>query len=377
MLPPFFSPLVIIFAGVVAALISIVVSRFAADAKMIPVRPNHRSSHNQVTSQAGGIAVFAGWAVAGVLVSALVAGDESVVSAARLALLAGLALALGYADDQWDIPAALKFSGQLGIAVLFVLMFGPIVEMPLPFFGQTNLGPSGIVISIFWIVGFMNAFNFMDGANGLASGCAMIGLVVLALVNGFVGATFLSVAAFLLAASLLGFFPRNYARGDIFMGDSGSQSISFLIAAIALVSAKTHSVSFLLAPTVFLPLIFDVAFTLAHRIRRGKNVAIAHREHLYQLMIRQGRTHRDIALLYIGLTALVSAAAICMLIMAPAQQWSVPAVIGAIFLVIGMRVFRSAMRAGLFADKERASLRPMAQEVRVTEVSTSSASASE
>ncbi len=343
----FAEPYAPIVAGWIVFLIAMTASRVAATAKFMPDRPNHRSSHVRATSKAGGLAIIGAWLAGILVITAFGGAGDMGVPGARLALLAFLALAIGLADDRWDLAPPVKFAGQFVIAILFVKLFGSIEAAPLPYIGDLPLGGFGGVITVLWIVGFMNAFNFMDGANGLAAGCAVIGLCVFAVAVVFLGPLFAAMSAILLGAAVFGFFPSNYDRGKIFMGDGGSQGVGFLIAALAVIAAGQSSVSILMTPVIFLPLIFDVAFTLGHRLLRRKNILQAHREHLYQLLIRSGRSHRDVAILYMAQTALASAAALFMLTLTPEWQWLAPAGVAIALSVWAFGVFRNAISADL------------------------------
>jgi len=343
----FAEPYAPIVAGWIVFLIALAASRVAATARFMPDRPNHRSSHVRATSKAGGLAIIGAWIAGMLVITAFGGADDIGVSAARLALLAVLALAMGLADDRWDLAPPVKFAGQFAIAFLFVSLFGSIEAAPLPFIGNLPLGGFGGVITVLWVVGFMNAYNFMDGANGLAAGCAVIGLCVFAVTAVFLGPLFAAMSAILLGVATFGFFTSNYDRGKIFMGDSGSQGVGFLIAALAVIAADQSSVSILTAPVIFLPLIFDVVFTLGHRLLRRKNLLHAHREHLYQLLIRSGRSHRSVAILYMAQTAFASAAALLMLTLNPEWQWLAPAGVTIALSVWAFVVFRNALSTGL------------------------------
>lgn len=369
------NPFVVFAAGVLAFLLAALFARLAGDAKFLAAEPNNRSSHARRVSAAGGLAIMIGWVAAMLAVVGFGgAGEGAGQDAARLLLLGLFALGLGLADDRWELSAAAKFGGQMLLALLFVLFFTPLSSAPLPFLGDVTLGLFGAIVTIFWIVAFMNAFNFMDGANGLASGTAAFGLCVAAFIMAIFGTVFWAAAAVLLAAALFGFFPRNFFRGAIFMGDGGSQSVSFLIAALAVIGAETGPMSFLAIPMIFLPLIVDVTFTLAHRAKRGQPLASAHREHCYQLLLRSGRSHREVAIFYIAATAFCSAGALLMVTAPPEGKWLFPAVTGGLLAGVAVRVYRAAARNGLLADAVAPSSH---QEMRVTEVSTRSASATE
>ncbi len=351
----FDGPLVTSVAVWIVFLISLSGSRLASSSKKLPDHPNHRSSHDRVTSKAGGLAIIAAW-LAGIFVIGAFSGFPD--TARQSALLAGLtiiALGVGLADDRLHISPFWKCAGQFAVAGMFVAAFSPLATAPVPFVGEQSLGLAGVVLTVFWIVAFMNIFNFMDGANGLAAGAATIGLCGFSVVASFTGVPFAAIAGFLLAVATLGFMPSNLKRGRLFMGDNGSQAVSFLIAALAILAANESNgrMSALVTPVIFLPFVFDVFWTLAHRVIRRKNILAAHREHLYQLMLRSGASHMRVAVIYMTLTAASTATAIFMLTLTPALQWIAPAVLSGLFAIGAMRIHMVSYRAGLFAETER------------------------
>ena len=346
------APLILIVAGWITLLIALSASRVLSRSAVLPDKPNHRSSHAHVTSRAGGLAICGGW-FAGVIILAAFSGSPAIAQAAlAFAGLAVLAFAIGFADDNWAMSAYWKFAGQIAVASLFVVIFAPLAIAPLPFAGETVLGAAGVFLTIFWIVGFMNAFNFMDGANGIAAGAACVGLCVFAVIAAFMGAPVPAGASILLALACFGFLPTNLGRGKLFMGDNGSQSVSFIIAGLGVFAANETKglISALVIPVIFLPFIFDVTWTLGHRILRKKSILHAHREHIYQLMLRFGASHLKVAMIYMGLTAFSSAVAILMLALPPQWQWAAPAALSAAFMVIATRIHHAAMRNGLLDD---------------------------
>lgn len=348
------APLILVVAGWVTIVISLSASRLLSSTGILPDKPNHRSSHERVTPRSGGLAIMGGW-LAGVLIIAAFSGASGrAQTSLAFSGIALLALAIGYADDKWSMSSYWKFAGQFAAAALFAAVFTPLATAPIPFLGDMALGVGGAVLTLFWIVGFMNAFNFMDGSNGLAAGAACVGLCVFAVIAAFSGAPVSAAAAILLALACFGFLPANMSRGKLFMGDNGSQSVSFIIASLGVfaVNESAGRVSALVMPVIFLPFIFDVAWTLAHRIVRKKNILAAHREHLYQLLLRFGVTHLRVAMIYMGLTAFCGAAAIVMLALAPQWQWAAPAVTCLVFVVVAMQLHGAARRAGFFHDRQ-------------------------
>lgn len=342
-------PFVFAVAAAMAVAVAYGAALFLAQARHMLDQPNARSNHVTATPRTGGAAIMAGW-VAGVFVVAAFAGDAgAALSLAMIILSAAFAFALGLADDQLGLSALWKFVGQIVVAALFVVLFGPLAAMPLPFFGEVALAPAwGVLIAIVWIVGFMNAFNFMDGANGLAGGAAAAGLAWFSVAASFTGAPVLAVAALLLALASAGFLPENLVRGKLFMGDNGSLALGFLIAAFAVLGVRWTDgrLSVLVAPVIFLPFLFDVAWTLVSRMIRGQHILNAHREHIYQLLILCGLSHARAAILYMALISLSAAAAIFMLAMPPALQWLAPLSLALLFACGAAAVTVRADRAG-------------------------------
>ena len=311
-------PLIVVVSAWVVLLTALAGSRIVSRTKLLPDHPNHRSSHARVTSKAGGVVIIGAWLVGMFILNAF-SDDAGILKAsATLSLLAFSAFLIGLVDDRWEMPSIWKFAGQTAVAAGFTILFAPLYFAPIPFVGLVDLGAAGYFISIFWIIAFMNAFNFMDGSNGLAAGSAAMGLCGLIMIVVFFGSTYLAIIVLFLTVALLGFLPSNMRRGKIFMGDNGSQAISFLIGCFAILSANSPgNISALVVPVIFLPFIFDVTLTLSHRVARGQNVLSAHREHLYQLMILLGVSHTSIAVIYMTLTALSTAGAIFHVNLAP------------------------------------------------------------
>lgn len=352
MIPAIDGPLIIVVAALVVLLTALALSRLSMHAKILPDNPNPRSSHDRVTSRAGGVGIFLAWCVGMLIYGGFSGAPDAALTLAKFAGISLLAFLVGLADDKWVLSPIWKFAGQFAAAGLFIWAFAPLEAAPLPFVGDTALAPAaGAALTILWIVGFMNAFNFMDGVNGIAAGSAAIGLVAFCVVAAFAGALAPGLIALLMAVACFGFLPANLKHGRLFMGDSGSQAISFVIAALGVLAANETGgkVSPLIAPLIFLPFIFDVAWTLAHRLLRRQSILRAHREHLYQLILRQDHSHAKIAMIYMTLTALSAAAAIFMLTLAPSEQWLAPAAMAALFAVGATHVFSSAQKAGLLA----------------------------
>jgi UDP-N-acetylmuramyl pentapeptide phosphotransferase/UDP-N-acetylglucosamine-1-phosphate transferase len=165
-----------------------------------------------------------------------------------------------------------------------------------------------------WVVAVVNAYNFMDGIDGIAGGTAILnGLFLAALVDAGDGAV-VGLAA--LAAAVGGFIMWNMSPARIFLGDSGSHFVGFFLGAVALYTKPSGTpgidvfVSFVVSATVFAPFLFDTAYTLVRRAWARKNVFAAHREHIYQRLTPDPAKHRQVSIIYLGLAALSGLAAL-------------------------------------------------------------------
>ena len=284
---------------VALALVPLLV-RFAFGRDLLDV-PNARSSHEIPTPRLGGLAVIAGVWAAGPLAG----GSFLVLVTATLAGVVGLL------DDFVDLKFWMKAAGQATAS--FVLLFlapPPICEAAGPFW------PITLLFGVVWIVAVVNAYNFMDGIDGIAGGTAILNALFLA---AFVGASAgLGNGLAALAAAVGGFMLWNVSPARIFLGDSGSHFVGFFLGAVALYTepvgragdAFAPYLAFAVAAAVFAPFLFDTAFTLVRRAKARKNVFAAHREHIYQRITPDPAKHRQVSNVYFAFSAVAGLAAL-------------------------------------------------------------------
>ncbi|TNY27695.1 glycosyl transferase family 4 [Fulvimonas soli] len=259
-------------------------------------QPGQRRSHRVATPRGGGIGVVvacaltmagAGWTLPGAQGPGTVA-----------ALLAALALvaAAGWWDDHRPLGVLPRLAAQLAATALFSLALlggaGGLLWLPV------------LVLAGAWSI---NLHNFMDGIDGLLAQQGMFvgaGLAVLAWVAG---APALAAFAACLAAACLGFWCYNRSPARIFMGDVGSGSIGLLVFGYAAMLWRTQPVLLWPALALCSAFVTDAGLTLSSRMLRGKRWYAAHREHLYQWLVRCGNTHARSADLYTVWNLLVAA----------------------------------------------------------------------
>ena len=262
--------------------------------------PNDRSSHVTPTPRIGGVGIIAG-ATAGLLV----AGGWRELEALVVLTVAGVLGLVGLADDIGRRSLVGKYLAQLVSSAVVAIAFTPVLAFTV---GEASLKIDGVaagVLTVLWLTAVINAFNFVDGIDGmLGSLVVVIGLAGAGLVGPGADAPLLVAAA-----ASLGFLTWNYAPASTFMGDVGSQFLGVWVGASLLRSTgETVEVVPLL---ILLGLIlFDTGLTLVRRMREGKNLFAAHREHLYQRLVASGASHRVVTGAYAGATALLAAIAL-------------------------------------------------------------------
>lgn len=317
--------------------------------------PNARSSHDRPTPKSGGVAIAAAF-FSGLAVIYLLSGTARLPGVQFTVFLAaaGIMFAAALMDDLIGLRARMKFLMQLISAALFSLFVAHIDGLAFPLIGNVAFGAFGHVLTVLWIIFFMNAFNFMDGINGLAGGGALIASVFLAAIAFFSGAHFVYLAALCLIGAVSGFFVFNFPNGRIFMGDTGSQIIGFAMAGLAVIGARADlgQISITVVPALFGVFLFDVAATLAYRFARGRNLGQAHREHLYQISNRLGFSHKRISLIYFGLFIMNGVFGVLLQAADPAAR--LPLLLGGILLhaPLAVMVYGAGLRSGV-ADLER------------------------
>lgn len=286
-----------------------VVRRWALRQSVVDL-PNHRSSHTVPTPRGGGLAVV-GVVAVGIAV-ALALG----VRGALPGLLASAAVvaAVSAADDVRPLRPRARFAAQILAAALALVAFGPWVAVAVPFVGTVPVGlVVGGALTAIWLVGLTNAFNFMDGIDGIAGAQAVVAGVAWACVGAAAGLPSVALVGALVAAAAVGFLVHNWSPARIFMGDVGSATLGFVFAALGLAAASLADERLgsrvPLGALLFVwPFVFDAVLTFGRRLRAGEDVFAAHRSHLYQRMVISGWTHRRVALLYAGLAVLSAGA---------------------------------------------------------------------
>lgn len=228
--------------------------------------PNERKVHKDPTPLLGGLAIYIAFATSVVLNFHFSKEMKGVAIGGTLVLLMGLV------DDFRKLPATVKLLGQL-LSVSIVMLYG----VRMSFLPNNLWGDIGeVILTIIWVVGITNALNFIDGMDGLATGCAAIQALFLSIVALQTGQKFLGYLSLALLGSCIGFLPYNFKlrrSASIFLGDAGSTFLGFSLASLAVMSdwAEHEPIKAFSAPVLIMGiLIYDMIHTTISRIATKK-----------------------------------------------------------------------------------------------------------
>lgn len=270
-------------------------------------KPNQRKIHATPMPRLGGLAIYVAFVV-GLLVT-----QPMTMPLAGLLVGATLIVLLGLWDDLRGMPAVVKLIGQI-VAAASLVPFGLYVEFVTnPIAGDVFwLGLWGIPLTIFWIVAVTNALNLVDGLDGLAAGTALIAALSLAVIAFFEAQSTAFAVALILAAAILGFLRYNFHPARVFLGDTGSMLLGFVLAATAIMGlTKSATALSVIIPIVILGIpLFDTAFAILRRCLNGRRIFEPDKDHLHHRLLIAGLSHRGAVLTVYGVNLVLAASAV-------------------------------------------------------------------
>lgn len=276
-----------------------VLRRYTESRKILDL-PNERSSHTAPMPIGGGWAI-----VILVLVTALFFRQEITLNHALVYIVCAIALAwVGWRDDVRSLSPVIRFTVQGAVAAASIFVMGYFKFVTIPMLGEIPLGFVGILITFLWIIGMTNAYNFMDGIDGMAGGVAVAGGLGWMMLASNAKTPFAFWVAFAVAASCLGFLGHNWPPAKIFMGDVGSTFLGYTFAVLPLLSSDKSGDALMLGTLLMWTTIMDAGVTFIKRLIDRENVFAPHRTHLFQRLVIAGYSHAAVSSLYISLTLL-------------------------------------------------------------------------
>lgn len=281
--------------------------------------PNERSLHSRPIPRIGG------W---GVIPAAV--GVSFFYGAVQwpLAVLAALLFVVSYLDDRFNLPILVRLVTHAVVSVAW-LIFGP-ASLPLLLAG----------IAAFAIMWWINLYNFMDGANGLSGGMALIGFLAYAVGAASHDMMPLALWSLALAGASAGFLLFNFHSARVFLGDCGSVPLGFFVGALGLWGWSGGAWPAWFPFLVFAPFFLDATVTLLRRMINGEKFWRAHTEHYYQRLIRSGWSHPRIALREYVLMAASASLATAMLTWSVSAQYAGLVTAAVVFVGLAILVDR-------------------------------------
>ena len=255
--------------------------------------PNARKVHKFPIPRLGGLGIYMGFLVGYIFFGTMSLRMNAILIGSFIIIVTGIV------DDIKPVPAKYKFLFQL-IAAGVVAIYGKILLHDLSAFGfYINFGIFSYPITILFIVAIINCINLIDGLDGLAAGLSSIYFITIGIVIVGWKHTFGldAIITFIMLGATLGFLCHNFNPAKIFMGDSGSMFLGYMIAVIALLGFKNVTLTTLLAPVCLLAIpIMDTAFAILRRLINKKPISEPDRQHLHHQLLNLNLSHRNVVL---------------------------------------------------------------------------------
>jgi UDP-GlcNAc:undecaprenyl-phosphate GlcNAc-1-phosphate transferase len=255
--------------------------------------PNYRKIHKDIKPRLGGLAIFLGSLLGALYLQPEHQHLEAIFYGALVIVITGAL------DDKYQIKPVVKLTGQL-IAASFLVSSGLIIEtVTLPIIGLIDLEFFSVMITVLWVVGITNAINLIDGLDGLATGVTTIALMsifIMALIDTQLMAAYLSIV---LIGANLGFLYHNFYPAKIYMGDTGSNFLGYMVAVVSMLGLfkNVAFLSFVVPIIVLAVPIFDTLVAIVRRAYNKENIMAADNKHLHYQLIRAGYSHRKTVLI--------------------------------------------------------------------------------
>lgn len=326
-------------------------------------KPGGRNVNAKTIPRLGGIAIAVGFLIP--LVTIFPA-ESYVASILRtewrkvVGLLAGALFlgAVGVLDDTRRLRASHKLIAQVAAATLAYTVGFRIDVVALPLGGTLNMGAFALPMTILWIVGIVNAVNLIDGLDGLAAGIAFFAGVTNLIVAYVTGEILVAAIMATMLGALLGFLFFNFNPARIFMGDSGSYFLGFVLGTMSLAGSaqKASTAISMMVPILALGVpIFDTLFTMVRRFLERRPLFSPDRGHIHHRLLDMGITHRRAVLILYGVSLALTTAAIAVSL---GRSWTVGvAMLAASAVVVGLVRFLGYFQYVLVAQRQRARIR--------------------
>lgn len=334
-----------IFAFAVSIFATPLVRKLAFKIGAISIPKDKRRIHKKTMPLMGGMAIYISF-ILGLIIK------KGALSKAEIGIMVGATIIVigGILDDKFELKPRIKLTFQT-CAAIALLCFGVSINVVTnPFsrnFQFLYIGWLSIPFTIIWVVGITNALNLIDGLDGLAAGVSFIStctILIIAFMQGRTEAEYLTI---ILSGAILGFLPYNFNPALIFLGDTGSQLLGFLLAAISMEGAIKSAAAFAVAvPILALGLpIYDTLFAIIRRKINGKPIMEADRGHLHHRLLDMGLSQKQAVIIMYLISAVLGGISIIAMQISTQKSYFLLALVLIILVIF-------AWRFGFFKHKQ-------------------------
>ena len=324
-------------AIIISFLATPLVKALAYKVGAIDVPKDGRRMHKTPIPRLGGLAIFLAFLLSTLLFAEIDRQMKGILMGAVIIVI------LGVLDDIMTLRALTKFFIQI-LAASIAVYHGCVIQFVSNFnlFSDTlyiNLGWLSVPVTIIWIVAITNAVNFIDGLDGLAVGVSAISAGSLLVIALMVAEGNIAIVIAALLGACIGFIPYNFNPAKIFMGDTGSTFLGYILATLSIQGLfKMYAIISFAVPFLILGVpIFDICFAFLRRIAKGQNPMIADRGHVHHRLIDMGFSQKQSVAITYMITAILGLAAV---VLTTSGEFKAMFLIGSVFIVgaIGMRL---------------------------------------
>lgn len=268
--------------------------------------PDKRKVHDKPMPRIGGLGIFFGF-----LIGYMAFGKPSDIMNSIL-IGSFIIILVGVIDDIKPLRASTKLVGQIAAASI-IAFYGQILLDKVDAFGiYLDFGILAYPLTVIFILGFINAMNLIDGLDGLAGGISSIYFLTIGIIALMQGSTGLDyVLTFVMLGSTLGFLVHNFYPATIFMGDSGSMFLGFIIATISLLGFKNVTMTSMIIPLLIMAIpILDTLFAILRRLLKGEGLSVPDKFHIHHQLLNRDFSQKTTVLIIYAVNILFATASI-------------------------------------------------------------------
>lgn len=298
--------------------------------------PGERRINKKIMPTAGGLSIYTVFSFSCLFLFQSIIPRDYILP---IIIASGIIVLTGLIDDIKELSPKMKTLGiLLGALVIYFETDIRIDLVTLPFFGQLDLRWFSLPLTLFWILAITNAFNLIDGLDGLTSGVSIISLTTIGVIGYFflhAKTVYIPIVIFVLVASIAGFFPYNFYPAKIFLGDTGALFLGFMVAVMSLQGLKNATFITVITPMIILGVpITDTVYAIIRRLLNKRPISSADKMHLHHRLLSLGFTHRGAVMTIYALALVFSFVALLF-----SYASSLASILLIVFSLIGLELF--------------------------------------